>query len=97
LGSVFLVVKALSSNGVEKMYIEVTIDLSNYSDGVFDLRLSNYHSIKKLIDIAWQAGSLSNSPREGHWVRVVNKNKVFHGSVTLAECGITTGDRIEII
>jgi uncharacterized ubiquitin-like protein YukD len=79
------------------MYIEITVDLSNYKKDVFDLRLSDYHTIKKLIDITWQAGSLSKKQREGHWVRVVNKDKLFPGHVTLAQCGITTGDRIEII
>ncbi|MFJ7932755.1 EsaB/YukD family protein [Sporosarcina sp. NPDC096371] len=79
------------------MYIEITVDLSNYEGDVFDLKLSDYHTMKKLIDIAWQAGSISKSQREGHWVRVVNKHKLFPGHLTLAHCGITTGDRIEII
>jgi uncharacterized ubiquitin-like protein YukD len=79
------------------MYIEVTVDLSNYEGDVFDLRLSDYHTMKKLIDIAWQAGSISERQREGHWVRVVNKQKLFPGHFTLAHCGITTGDRIEVI
>ena len=79
------------------MYIEITVDLTNYEGHVFDLRLSDYHTMKKMIDIAWQAGSISQGKREGHWVRVVNKDKLFPGHLTLAHCGITTGDRIEII
>lgn len=79
------------------MYIEITVDLSNYEGEVLDLRLSDYYTMKKLIDIAWQAGSITKSPREGHWVRVVNKDKLYTGNLTLADCGITTGDRIEII
>ncbi|WP_342514980.1 EsaB/YukD family protein [Sporosarcina sp. FSL K6-1522] len=79
------------------MYIEITVDLTNYDKDAFDLRLSDYHTMKKLIDIAWQAKSISEKQREGHWVRVVNKNKLFPGHLTLAHCGVTTGDRIEIL
>lgn len=79
------------------MYIEVTVDLTNYDGDVFDLRLSNYHTMKKLIDIAWQAQSISERQREGHWVRIMNKNKLFPGHLTLEDCGITTGDRLEIV
>lgn len=83
--------------GGKDMYIEITVDLSNYEGDVFDLRLSDYHTMKKLIDIVWQASSISRKQREGHWVRVVNKDKLFPGHLTLAHCGITTGDRLEII
>ncbi|MFJ8064668.1 EsaB/YukD family protein [Psychrobacillus sp. NPDC096426] len=79
------------------MYIEITIDLCNYEGDVMDLRLSDYYTMKKMIDIAWQAKAISKTPREGHWVRVVNKDRLFPGHLTLAHCGITTGDRIEII
>ncbi|ALC86428.1 MULTISPECIES: EsaB/YukD family protein [Bacillaceae] len=79
------------------MYIEITVDLSNYESNVIDLRLSNYYTMKKMIDIAWQANSISSTPREGHWVRVVNKDKIYPGHLTMEACGITTGDRIEII
>ncbi|MEK3952657.1 MAG: EsaB/YukD family protein [Psychrobacillus psychrotolerans] len=79
------------------MYIEITVDLSKYDGKIIDLRLSDYYTMKKMIDIAWQASSISKNPREGHWVRVVNKDKIFPGHLTLAHCGITTGDRIEII
>ncbi|CAM3251003.1 EsaB/YukD family protein [Filibacter tadaridae] len=79
------------------MYIEVTVDLTNYEGTVLDLRLSDRYTVKKLLDIAWQTTTISRSPREGHWVRVVNKNKLFPGHLTLTDCGVTTGDRIEII
>ncbi|WP_301107133.1 EsaB/YukD family protein [Sporosarcina sp.] len=79
------------------MYIEVTVDLKKYDGKVFELRLSNYHTLKKLIDIAWQAQSISERQREGHWVRIMNKNKSFPGHLTLEDCGITTGDRLEIV
>lgn len=35
------------------MYIDITIDLKHYNGSVFDLRLSDYHPVKKVIDIAW--------------------------------------------
>ncbi|MDQ0273314.1 EsaB/YukD family protein [Cytobacillus purgationiresistens] len=79
------------------MYIEVTVDLKNYSNESFDIRLSNYHSVKTLIDIVWQARSISNLPREGYWVRVCNKKIVLSGNEKLVDCGITTGDRLEIL
>ncbi|MDA7028034.1 EsaB/YukD family protein [Bacillus sp. CLL-7-23] len=79
------------------MYVDITIDLKNYDGGVFDLRLSDYHSVKKVVGIAWQAQNISYPPREGYWVRVINKNSVFSGEYSLAECGITTGDRLEIL
>ncbi|ARW41416.1 putative ubiquitin-like protein YukD [Bacillus licheniformis] len=59
------------------MYIDITIDLTHYNGSVFDLRLSDYHSVKKVIDIARQAQHVSVPPREGYWIRVVNKETVF--------------------
>ena len=79
------------------MYIEITIDLKHYTGEVFDLRLSDYHSVKKVIDIVWQAKSISESPREGYWVRIPNKRLVLSGTERLIDRGITTGDRLEII
>jgi uncharacterized ubiquitin-like protein YukD len=79
------------------MYIEITIDVKKYINEVFDLRLSDYHSVKKVIDIVWQTKSISEPPREGYWVRVVNKQLVLSGNERLVDRGITTGDRLEII
>ncbi|WP_175638712.1 EsaB/YukD family protein [Metabacillus schmidteae] len=79
------------------MYIEITIDLKNYQQDSFDIRLSNYHSVKKLIDIVWQAKSMAEPPRQGAWIRVVNKQKVIQGTERLLDAGIRTGDRIEIL
>ena len=79
------------------MYIEITIDAKKYTNEVFDLRLSDYHSVKKVIDIVWQTKSISKPPREGYWVRVVNKQLVLSGNERLVDRGITTGDRLEII
>ncbi|MBA4536976.1 ubiquitin [Bacillus aquiflavi] len=79
------------------MYIEVTVDLKHYKNETFDLRLSNYHSVKKVIDIVWQAKTISEPPREGYWVRIPNKQIVLSGNDKLVDYGITTGDRIEIL
>jgi len=79
------------------MYINVTVDLKRYKQSPIELRLSNQHSIKKLIDIAWQTTNLPTNPREGFWVRIQNKDRTFAGSLSLEECGITTGDRLEIL
>ncbi|MBP3039686.1 ubiquitin [Bacillaceae bacterium Marseille-Q3522] len=79
------------------MYIEVTIDLQNYEKETFDLRLSNYHSVKKVVAIVWQAKSISLPPREGFWVRIPNKHLVLSGNDRLIDSGITTGDRLEIL
>ncbi|MBM7694486.1 putative ubiquitin-like protein YukD [Peribacillus deserti] len=82
---------------VRAIYIQVTIDLKNYTGDVFDLQLSNYLSIKKVIDIVWQVQKVSLKPREGYWVRVQNKDVVVQGYGSLQENGITNGDRIEIL
>jgi uncharacterized ubiquitin-like protein YukD len=79
------------------VYIEITIDLKNYQNENFDIRLSNFHSVKKVVDIVWQAKQLDGKPKEGHWIRVVNKQKVIPGNNRLLDVGITTGDRIEIL
>ncbi len=79
------------------MYIEVTVDIERYGGTVFDLRLSNYHTLKKMIDIGFQAQAISEKPREGYWVKVVNKDKVFPGHLTLDACKILSGDRLEIM
>ncbi len=79
------------------MYIEVTVDLKNYTGETFDLRLSNFHSVKKVIDIVWQTKGVHLLPRDGYWVRVPNKNIVLSGNQKLLEHGIMTGDRFEIL
>lgn len=79
------------------IYIQITIDLKNYNGETLDLRLSNYYTIKKLIDIVWQERSISMPPREGYWVRVLNKNTVYPGSNTLEDSEIMTGDKLEIL
>lgn len=79
------------------MYIHVTIDLKKYKQSPIELRLSNQHSIKSLIDIAWQTANVPIHPREGFWIRVQNKDKTYAGSLSLEESGITTGDRIEVL
>ena len=79
------------------MYIEISIDLKHYNGDFFDLRLSDYYTVKELVDIVWQARTIPYPPKEGCWVRVPNKQKVLSGNVQLAESGITTGDRLEIL
>lgn len=79
------------------MYIQITIDLKNYTGDVLDLRLSNYHTIKKMVEIVWQAKKITIPPREGYWVRIQNKEIVCEGTQTLVDSGITNGDRIEIL
>ncbi len=79
------------------MYINITVDLKNYNGDVFDLRLSNYHTVKQLVHIVWQAKAISTPPKEGYWVRIQNKEKVVTGGESLLESGITNGDRIEIL
>ncbi|WLR42820.1 EsaB/YukD family protein [Bacillus carboniphilus] len=80
------------------MYIEITVDLNQYEkDKKVDLRLSNYHTVKKLVDFVWQSQKLSAQPRDGYWVRITNKNQVVPGNIKLADAGILSGDRIEIL
>ena len=79
------------------MYIEVSIDLKHYSEECFDLRLSNSYTVKELVNIVWQAKSIAYPPKEGYWIRVVNKQTVLSGNDLLANSGVTTGDRLEIL
>lgn len=80
------------------MYIEITVDLNRYQKGkVLDLRLSNYHTVKKLIDLVWQSQKLTSEPREGYWIRISNKDLVVSGNARLNEAGILSGDRVEIL
>ncbi|RBP04925.1 EsaB/YukD family protein [Rossellomorea aquimaris] len=79
------------------MYIEITIDLERYNEKCFDLRLSNYHTVKKMIDLVWQSQKLTAEPREGYWIRIVNKREVIPGNTRLIDAGIHSGDRIEIL
>lgn len=79
------------------MYIEITIDLNRYDENSFDLRLSNYHTVKKLIDLVWQSQKLAAETRDGYWIRIANKHKVVPGNIRLVDAGIRTGDRIEIL
>lgn len=79
------------------VYIEVTVDLCNYIDDKLEIRLSDYHTVKKLVDIAWKQKQLDINIREGTWVRVVNKNNIIPGHQRLVDVGIMTGDRIEVL
>ncbi|MCA0991969.1 EsaB/YukD family protein [Pseudalkalibacillus hwajinpoensis] len=80
------------------MYIEVTVDLHHYKKGRFlDLRLSNYHSVKKLIEIVCQTEQIQIPPDQTQWVRLANKHKVVAANERLIDAGIMTGDRIEIL
>ncbi|MFF5400472.1 EsaB/YukD family protein [Peribacillus butanolivorans] len=79
------------------MYIQLTIDLKRYTGEVFDLQVSNYRSIKKVVEIVWQVKNIDCTPKEGYWVRVQNKEFVCSGYDTLLDSGITTGDRLEIL
>ncbi|MFC4024363.1 EsaB/YukD family protein [Oceanobacillus longus] len=79
------------------MYIHVTVDMQNYDHAPIELRLSDQHSVKKLVNITWQALNLTVKPREGNWIRVKNKERVYAGLHSLEECGITTGDCVEIL
>ncbi|WP_409293204.1 EsaB/YukD family protein [Peribacillus sp. SCS-37] len=79
------------------MYIQVTIDLKNYTGEVFDIQLSDFLPVKKVIDIVWQVKRVGETPREGYWIRIPNKDLVVQGYESLLESGITNGDRIEIL
>ncbi|MBO2535948.1 MULTISPECIES: EsaB/YukD family protein [Rummeliibacillus] len=79
------------------MYVDITIDLKNYNSSIFDLRISNYHSIRTMIDMVWQVQNLMEPPRDGYWIRVDNKEKVHGGYEKLIHANITSGDRIEIL
>ncbi|WP_285769135.1 EsaB/YukD family protein [Peribacillus sp. SI8-4] len=79
------------------MYIQLTIDLTRYTGEVFDLQVSDYRSIKKVVEIVWQLKDIAVKPKEGYWVRVQNKEFVCSGYGTLLDSGITTGDRLEIL
>lgn len=79
------------------IYIQLTIDLNRYTGEVFDLQVSNYRSIKKVVEIIWQVKDIASAPKEGYWVRVQNKEFVCSGYETLLDSGITTGDRLEIL
>ncbi|AYV72203.1 MULTISPECIES: EsaB/YukD family protein [Niallia] len=79
------------------MYIEVTVDLSKYNGEYLELRLSDYHTVKKLVDIAWKTTNRLDTPRNGYWIKVMNKKRVFSGEKRLADIGIMTGDKIQIL
>lgn len=76
------------------MYIQVTIDLQNYTGEVFDQQISNYLSVKKVIEIVWQVKKIEMQPKDGYWIRVQNKEFLRPGYDALLDAGITTGDRV---
>lgn len=71
--------------------------MKNYTGESFDVRLSDYYSVKKLVDVVWQVKAITDIPREGYWIRVQNKKIILAGNEQLATSGVTTGDRIEIL
>ncbi len=79
------------------MYIDITIDLTHYNGGCLRSQIVRLPFCEKVIDIARQAQHVSVPPREGYWIRVVNKETVFSGEQKLSDCGITNGDRLEIL
>lgn len=79
------------------MYINITVDLRNYTGEAFDLRISNFLTIRKVVEICWKVKEIKGIPAEGYWIRIVNKEKICTGYETLLDSGITNGDRIEIL
>lgn len=79
------------------MYIEVTVDLKNYTGDNFDIRLSDYYTVKQFVDVVWQIKNIQDTPREGYWIRVQNKKIIISGNEQLVTSGIMTGDRLEIL
>ncbi|WZX99659.1 EsaB/YukD family protein [Bacillus sp. FSL W7-1360] len=80
------------------MYIQVTINLHHYKKKTLDLRISDQHTAKKLIDIVWKLERLPQiDRREGGWVRIQNKKRMLSGSEVLADSGVSSGDHLEIL
>lgn len=79
------------------MYIGITVDLSNYNGEIFDLRISDFLTIRKVVEISWQIHKMEMAPPEGYWVKIENKDKVCSGYESLMDSGITNGDKIKIL
>lgn len=79
------------------MYVEITVSLKPFDQPELDIRLSDYHTVKKVIEIVGQATDSLDKPNPTSWIRVLNKDKVITSDIRLVDAGITTGDCIEII
>ncbi|MGN1402257.1 MAG: EsaB/YukD family protein [Bacillus sp. (in: firmicutes)] len=79
------------------MYIGITVDMKRYNGETVDLRLSDYLTIKKVIEIAWKIKKVDEMPNSGFWVRIRNKDIVCSGYESLVESGVTNGDHIEVL
>lgn len=79
------------------MYINVTVDLSHYKRGMLDLRISNRQPVKQLIRTVWTIADIPVPPRDGYWVRVINKKMVIRGFDVLYEKKISDGDKLCVL
>ncbi|SDB95811.1 EsaB/YukD family protein [Shouchella lonarensis] len=79
------------------MYIQVTVDLNNYTEKQINLRLSDQYTATKFVDIVWEVEGLTATCREGRWIRVKNKSQVIGGDQVLADHGVTNGDHLVIL
>ncbi|MCL1631246.1 ubiquitin [Sporolactobacillus sp. CPB3-1] len=79
------------------MYINITVDLSRYKRDSLDLRISNQQPVKQLIHTVWTIAGLEQPPREGCWVRVVNKELIIRGYDILGEKKISNGDKLLVL
>ncbi|BBO00163.1 EsaB/YukD family protein [Sporolactobacillus terrae] len=79
------------------MYINITVDLANYNQDALDLRISNRQPVKQLIRTVWTIAGIHEAPREGYWVRVVNKGMMIRGFDVLHEMKITDGDKLLVL
>lgn len=78
------------------MYMELTVKLKD-EDQSIDLRMSDQKTIHQLVQVTWKLLEVKRQPKDGGWVRIVNKQKVISGVLTLEESGVTSGDLIEIL
>lgn len=79
------------------MYIQLSVHMKDKDHEQIDIRVSDQYTVKAFVTIAHQILNNSEQISDGYWIRVTSKNKVFTGNQTLKACGITTGDRIEIL
>ncbi|MBU5594929.1 ubiquitin [Amphibacillus sp. MSJ-3] len=79
------------------MYIEITVSIKEINQTELDIRLSNHHTVKGLIEIVKQTSDVFQKANPLSWVRIVNKSRVVSSDIKLIDAGIMTGDKINIL
>jgi uncharacterized ubiquitin-like protein YukD len=82
---------------LKQTHINVTIDFSNWGDGVYDLRVPVHQSIKQFILNLVETLKIEDVGRTGYALKVPMKNLLIADDDRLVEYPVVDGDILVVL